>query len=314
MIYFAVPYARPKSRLGQTETPEISLPEKLTFLRHFEDMLAKELSKFVGWVAPEMNVLACPEFLVEGVLVILDELPLVANGDLGVLLHDLEGPGVEEFLHYPCRPARRPAFFAHVAGGRKTVGNGTGSHPDQLGLGLLELGDDLFQVCLIADLVVVAVPMSMIETDDVPVPTGLTVRPQPFQDAGPTLCRSPAVGGRVMQVELAREKFPQALVVVPRDRITDKKVARKLGVIGSGLIAYRLKMYLAGMNHFPFSLAHDAGPVDEGFAILGSQNVEEQGTGLPAFLEGTFVFFPIDGQGARLGGRIPKPDEAQIIS
>jgi len=107
-------------------------------------MLAEELSKFVGRVAPEMNVLACPEFLVDGVLVILDEPPLVANGDFGVFLHDLESPRVEEFLHYPCRPARSPSFFAEVTGRRKSVGNGTGGHPDQLGLGLLELGNDLF--------------------------------------------------------------------------------------------------------------------------------------------------------------------------
>ena len=276
-------------------------------------MLAEELSKFVGRVAPEMNVLARPEFLVDGVLVILDELPLVANGDLGMFLHDLEGPGVEEFFHHPCSPSGRPAFFDQVGGGRITVGDGTGGHPDQFGLGLLELGDDLFEVCLIAGLVVFTVPMSMIETDDVPVPTGLTVRPQPFQDAGPTLCRRSAVGGRVMQVELAREEFPQTLVVVPRDGISDEEVTGELGVIGGGLVTYRLKMNLPGMNHVPFSLANDAGPVDEGLAILGSQNIEEQGLGLPALLKGTFVFFPQDGQCAWLGAWIPKPDEAQII-
>ena len=211
-----------------------------------------------------------------------------------MFLHDLEGPGVEEFLHDPGLTTRGPAFFDQVGGGRITIRDGTGGHPDQLGLGLLELGDDLFEVCLIAALVVFTVPMSMIETDDVPVAARLTVRPQPLQDAGPTLCRRSAIGGRVMKVELASEEFPQALVVVPGDRISDKEITGKFGIIGSGLITYRLKMNLASMDHVPFSLAHDAGPVDEGLAILGSQNVEEQGLGLPALLEGTFVFFSLE--------------------
>ena len=101
-----------------------------------------------------------------------------------------------------------------------------------------------------------------------------------------------------MQVELTREERPQAPVVVSRNGVPDKKVTGELGVIGSGLITYRLKMYLAGMNHLPISLAHDACPVDEGFAILGSQNVEEQGLGLPALFERAFVFFSLDAQGA----------------
>ena len=179
-------------------------PGKLTFLGHQENVPAQKLSQLGGRVATEMNVLAGPKFLVDAILVVLDELPLIANGDLGMFLHYLEGPRVEKFLHYPCRPARRPAFFDQVGGGRKSVGHGTGGHPDQLGLGLLEFGDDLFEVLLIAGFVVFAVPMTMIETDDVPVAAGLTIRPQPLQDAGPSLCRRSAIGGRVMQVELTR--------------------------------------------------------------------------------------------------------------
>ena len=153
----------------------------------------------------------------------------------------------------------------------------------------------------------------MIETDDVPMATGLTVRPQPLQDVGPSLCRRSAIGGRVMQVELTREECPQAPVVVPRNGVADKKVARELGVIERGLVTYWLKMNLLGMNHVPFSLAHDPGPVDEGLAILGFQNIEEQGLGLPALLERAFVFFALDGQSARLGAWIPKSDKTQIV-
>ena len=104
-----------------------------------------------------------------------------------------------------------------------------------------------------------------------------------------------------MQVELTREERPQAPVVVSRNGVPDKKVTGELGVIERGLVTYWLKMNLLGMNHLPFSLAQDAGPVDEGFAIIRSQNIEEQGLGLPALLEGTFVFFALDGQCVRLG-------------
>ena len=123
----------------------------------------------------------------------------------------------------------------------------------------------------------------------------------------------PQLVGGVMKVELAREEFPQAPVVVPRDGIPDKKVTGKLGVIERRLVSGWLKMNLLGLDHLPLSLTHDAGPIDEGFAILGSQNIEQQGIGLPAFLEGAFVFFSQNSQGAGLGGRIPKPDEAQIV-
>ena len=73
-------------------------PGKLTFLGHLENVPAQKLSQLVGRVATEMNVLASPKFLVDAILVVLDELPLIANGDLGVFIHDLEGPRVRKFL------------------------------------------------------------------------------------------------------------------------------------------------------------------------------------------------------------------------
>ncbi len=72
-----------------------------------------------------------------------------------------------------------------------------------------------------------------------------------------------------MQVELAREEFPQAPAVVPRNGVADEEVARELGVIERRLVADGLKMYLGRMNHLPFSSAHDTGPVDEGLAVPG---------------------------------------------
>ena len=79
-------------------------PGKLTFLGQLENVPAQKLSQLVGRVATEMNVLAGPKLLVDAILVVLDELPLIANGDLGMFLDDLEGP-MEKF---PITPAVRP--------------------------------------------------------------------------------------------------------------------------------------------------------------------------------------------------------------
>ena len=59
---------------------------------------AQKLSQFVGRVTTEMNVFAYPKFLTNAILVVLDELPLIANGDLWVFIHDLEGPRITQFL------------------------------------------------------------------------------------------------------------------------------------------------------------------------------------------------------------------------
>ena len=139
--------------------------------------------------------------------------------------------GLRNFSITPAvRPGDLPSLIKSGAGGNP-LGTGQVVTQISLALGLFEFGDDLFEVLLIAGFVVFAVPMTMIETDDVPVATGLTVRPQPLQDAGPSLCRRSAIGGRVMQVELTREEGPQAPVVVPRNGVADKEVARELGVI-----------------------------------------------------------------------------------
>jgi len=56
--------------------------------------------------------------------------------------------------------------------------------------------------------------VTVIETDDLPVPTRLIVGAEPAHDILRATRGRTAVGGRVMQVELARQGGPQAPVVV----------------------------------------------------------------------------------------------------
>ena len=66
--------------------------------------------------------------------------------------------------------------------------------------------------------------MAVIERYDVPVPTRLIVGTEPVHDVLCAMRGWTAIGGRVMQIELARQGGPQSLVVVAGDRITDKEV------------------------------------------------------------------------------------------
>ena len=233
-------------------------------------MIPRKLAQGISRSSFKMHILAGPPVFVDAILVILAVLPLITNRNFRISLHDLHSPWVEIFLHHAGRSPRCLAVGVESVGLVEAIRHRTCGHPDQLGLGFFQMSNDLLKIALVGCLVVLAVPMSMIETDGVPMPAGLTIGPQPTDDVLRSAARRPAIGRRVVQVELAREEFPKALVVVPRYGIPDKKIAGKLGVIEGRLVTDWLKMNLGRMNHFSMSLANDASPVDEGPAIFGS--------------------------------------------
>ena len=199
--------------------------------------------------------------------------------------HHFGGPRVEVFLHDTGCPTRRLAVGVEWAGWLEAVGHRTGGHPDQLGLSFLQGGDHDFQVALVGRLVAPRVPVTKVKADHVPVSSRLFVRTQPVVDVLGTVARRPAIGGRVMEVELTRQGSPQSLVVVPRNGVANEEITGELRVIQRDLIPDRLDMDFIGDDNITLKLANDGGPIDERLAILDRQQVVEQRFGLPAFLQ-----------------------------
>ena len=195
-------------------------------------------------------------------------------------------------MHDTGCPTRRLAVGVERADG-SAVGHRTGGHPDQLGLGFLQCGDHDFQVALVGRLVAPRVPVAKVKADHVPVSSRLFVRTQPVVDVLGTVARRPAIGGRVMKVELARQGGPQSLVVVPRNRVANEEITGELRVIQRDLIPDRLDMDFIGDDNIALKLANDGGPIDERLAILDRQQVVEQRFGLPPFFSEISYFSPL---------------------
>ena len=152
-------------------------------------------------------------------------------------LYDLQRPRVEIFFHDARRSSRSLAAGIQIARFRITVGYRAGGDPDQLRACLFQLRDDLREICLISLFIILRVPMSMVETDHVPMPTFLPIASQPLDDPVFAFAAGSAVGGRMMQIELAGQRGAQAFVVVAGDRVTDEEITRKLRVVDRGLVA-----------------------------------------------------------------------------
>ena len=67
--------------------------------------------------------------------------------------------------------------------------------------------------------------MAVIERYDVPVPIRLIVSAEPVHDVLCAMRGWAAIGGRVMQVKLARQGGPQPLVVVPRNGVANEEIS-----------------------------------------------------------------------------------------